>query len=247
MKLIKTYENYNLEDLNLGRFSEKIDKSKIIPNSDGAFDYYGDLKLHNMKIKSLTEIPIKLRNVHGNFYCNSNFLTSLQGSPSYVGGHFFCNHNQLTNLLYAPSKIVLDFDCNHNLLTSLEGASLEVGGNFNCFRNLLISLQYTPSKIGGYFWCWGNNLLSKKHLSVVKGDLNFSPNPLKITDEVIETVKQMTFDQRVKELDFFEKNDKNAFEMMKEILDSLGLGYGEETKNMIDVVNKDYTSAKNLF
>jgi hypothetical protein len=82
---------------------------------------------------------------------------------------------------------------------------------------------------------------------LVNGSYDFTPSTFSITDEVIEVVKQMSFDQRVKELEFFKEHDQKAFEMMKEILDGLGFGYGEETKKMVDVLNKDYTSAKNLF
>jgi len=184
MKIIKTYENYNFEDLDLGKFSSVIDKSKLTLNSDGTYDYDGDLNFYFMGLKSLEEIPIKFRKVNGSFYCN--------------------------------------------------------------FNNL-ISLQYAPSTIGGGFHCNNNNLLSKECSSVVKGEFGHNPNPFSITDDVIESVKQMTYEQQIAELDFFKEHDKKAFEMMKEILDGLGVGYGEETRKMVDVLNKNYTSAKNLF
>jgi hypothetical protein len=163
-----------IKDLDLGRFSENIDKSKIILNSDGTYDYDGNLVFEKMNLKSLKEIPIKFRKVNGSFDCSNNDITSLQGVPLEVGGHF---------------------------------------------------------------WCYNNNLLSKAHLSMVDGDeIDFRINPFKITDNVIETVKQMTHEQQMAELDFFKENDQKAFEMMKEILDGLGLGYGEETRKMADSV-----------
>ncbi len=32
------------------------------------------------------------------FSCSKNKLTSLVGCPNYVDGNFYCNHNQLTTL-----------------------------------------------------------------------------------------------------------------------------------------------------
>lgn len=48
------------------------------------------------------------------FRCNLNSLTSLEGSPEYVGR---------------------TFDCTNNKLTSLEGAPRFVGYNFVCWDN----------------------------------------------------------------------------------------------------------------
>ena len=33
-------------------------------------------------------------NVGGNFFCQCNNLTSLQGAPKHVGGHFYCYDNE---------------------------------------------------------------------------------------------------------------------------------------------------------
>jgi hypothetical protein len=211
MDMIKEIRN-----LDLGRFSGKIKKSKIILNSDGTFDYKGDLTFGLMNLKSLTEISIRFRKVSGDFFCSSNELTSLEGSPLEIGGHFNCFDNELINL---------------------EGAPLKVGGYFNCISNLLISLQYAPLKVVGNFQCWNNNLLSKGCSSVlVNGSYDFNPNPLKITDEVIETVKQMTYDQQMSELKFFDENDLNASKMFQEVLDSLGVEYGTHRKEMRNIV-----------
>jgi len=224
MKIIKTYESYNnLKDLDLGSFSfsGKIKKSKIIQNSDGTFDYDGDLDFDKINLKSLTEIPIRFRKVSGGFYCSSNQLTNLEGAPLEVGEGFYCDTN---------------------LLTSLQGAPSTVGGYFSCIQNKLTSLQYAPLEVGGDFWCSSNHLLSKACLSVIVGGyFHFDEEPFKITDEVIKTVKQMTLEQQMSELDFFGKYDKEAYEMLLNVLDSLGVDYSTHRKEMFSRVedNKD--------
>ena len=48
-------------------------------NEDGSIDVDGDVDLSNRK---LIELPLKFRNVNGNFYCSWNELTSLEGFPT---------------------------------------------------------------------------------------------------------------------------------------------------------------------
>jgi hypothetical protein len=168
--------NKIFDDLDLGMFKYRIDKSLLTLNSDRTYDYKGDLDFFELSLKSLTEIPIKFRKVKGNFWCSNNQLISLQGAP------------------------------------------LEVGGRFWCSRNKLISLQYAPSTVGVSFFSLNNSLLSKKCLSVVKGEFNAEKNPFSITDKVIETVKLMTNEQQISELNFFRAHDQKAFEMMNNLL-----------------------------
>ncbi|MFA5754675.1 MAG: hypothetical protein WC905_05030, partial [Patescibacteria group bacterium] len=72
----------------------------------------------------LTELPEFLSGlyINGDFYCNNNQLTSLQGAPESVGGDFYCSSNQLTSLQGAPESVGGDFYCYQNHLTSLQGA-----------------------------------------------------------------------------------------------------------------------------
>ena len=197
MKIIKTYESFNpFKNLDLGRFGYIIDKYLLTKNSDGTYDYNGYLDFSNMKLKSLTEIPIRFNRVF-DYYCNNNFLISLEGAPNFCLGDFYCNSNTLISLLHSP---------------------LNVCGNFNCESN---------------------NLLTSKCLSQISGRFTKWFNPFKITDHVIETVKQMTYEQQMAELDFlkYKKNTKSplrAFVFMKEILDGLDVNYGEGTRKMVE-------------
>ena len=103
----------------------------------------GDLRLEKL---GLTRLPL-IKEIRGDLACFHNRLTSLKGSPEYVGGDFLCGANQLTSLEGGPLNVVEDFDCNNNQLTTLEGAPQFVGGNFHCEHNELISLEGLPEEI----------------------------------------------------------------------------------------------------
>ena len=80
---------------------------------------------------NLTKLPIRFGTVGGNFYCEDNKLTSLEGAPEKVGGDFYCAENHLTSLEGAPKVVDGDFCCNDNYyLTSIKGAPKEIGNNF---------------------------------------------------------------------------------------------------------------------
>ena len=124
--------------------------------SNGMIDIDGN---YNLEPNS-TKLPVKFGSISGDFDCNSNKLTSLQGAPTSVSGDFDCNSNQLTSLQGAPVSVGEDFYCYNNQLTSLQGAPTSVGGYFRCNANLLTSLQGAPTSVGGDFYCGSNQLTS---------------------------------------------------------------------------------------
>ncbi len=75
----------------------------------------------DLSYKNLKSIPIKFKEVSGNFYCSNNQLTSLKGCPETVGGHFNCHYNQLTSLEYCPETVGGHFSCYDNQLTNFDG------------------------------------------------------------------------------------------------------------------------------
>jgi len=91
----------------------------------------------NLQELDLTVLPVILKDitVGGSFYCYSNRLTSLEGSPKTVGGSFYCYNNRLTSLDGSPKTVGGSFGCNNNLLTSLAGAPSSVGEIFYCYNN----------------------------------------------------------------------------------------------------------------
>ena len=62
-------------------------------NEDLGVDVSGVVDLSG---KSLIVIPIRFRNVGGNFSCTKNSLVDLSGCPIEVGGDFNCSFNKLT-------------------------------------------------------------------------------------------------------------------------------------------------------
>ena len=75
---------------------EKYKITNYTINPDGSIDVLGDVYLCG---KNLTELPLRFNKVTGCFDCGDNKLTTLKGSPKWVGGYFNCSSNQLTNNL----------------------------------------------------------------------------------------------------------------------------------------------------
>jgi hypothetical protein len=136
---------------------EKYGIQNFTINSDGSIDINGDVDLSE---KGLDKLPLKFRNVTGNFICYHNKLTSLEGCPEWVGGNFYCSYNNLTSLEGCPESVGGHFYCNNNNLTSLEGGPKWVGGHFYCSYNNLTSLEGCPKSVGDGFYCKNNKLIS---------------------------------------------------------------------------------------
>jgi hypothetical protein len=95
-------------------------------NDDGSIDVNGDVDLYNCNI---TELPLRFNKVTSWFDCGYNNLTSLKGSPRWVGGYFSCNKNQLTSLEFSPDYVGSNFWCQYNKLTN-NYCDSEIGGGF---------------------------------------------------------------------------------------------------------------------
>ena len=103
----------------------------------------GDLDLSKLKLTVLPEI-LKDISVDGDFFCNGNNLTSLEGAPKTVNGDFGCGHNKLTSLEGSPKSVGGSFYCGFNNLTSLTGAPKFVGGVFSCGFN---EIKFTEQQV----------------------------------------------------------------------------------------------------
>jgi len=103
----------------------------------------GDLDLSRLNLTVLPDI-LKDISVDGDFFCNGNNLTSLEGAPKTVNGDFGCGHNKLTSLEGSPKSVGGSFYCYNNLLTSLAGAPSSVGENFYCRNN---TVQFTEQDV----------------------------------------------------------------------------------------------------
>jgi hypothetical protein len=95
-------------------------------NPDGSIDVDDDVDLYGF---DLTELPLTFNKVTGYFTCSNNRLTSLKGSPRWVGGWFHCYNNQLTSLEFSPDYMGGNFYCEWNKLTD-NYCDTEIGGGF---------------------------------------------------------------------------------------------------------------------
>jgi hypothetical protein len=115
----------------------------------GLVDVQGSFVCSGRGLKSLA--GIRFGTVTGNFWCQENRLTSLEGAPQRVQWNFVCNSNQLTSLEGAPQTVTGGFYCDDNQLTTLVGAPRTVGGEFYCYSNKLITLEGAPQTVKGSF------------------------------------------------------------------------------------------------
>jgi hypothetical protein len=105
---------------------EKYNITNYTINDDGSIDVNGNVDLYYME---LTELPLTFNKVTGWFDCGRNNLTSLKGSPVWVGGNFNCNYNRLPSLEFSPEYVGGHFYCLWNKLTD-NYCDTEIGGGF---------------------------------------------------------------------------------------------------------------------
>jgi hypothetical protein len=104
---------------------EKYNITNYTINPDGSIDVNGDVHINF----DITEFPLRFNKVYGSFDCGYNNLTTLKGSPRWIGGGFYCDHNILTSLEFSPDYVDRDFWCNNNQLTD-NYCDSEIGGKF---------------------------------------------------------------------------------------------------------------------
>jgi len=106
--------------------------------ADGKIDVEGDVNMNRILKGWSTTIPFQFGKVTGDFNCGGNHITSLEGSPEYVGG---------------------DYDVHQSRLTSLEGSPEYVGGNYDIEysivrairKNYMTDMKGLPKTIKGKF------------------------------------------------------------------------------------------------
>lgn len=125
----------------------------------------------NISSKNLYSIPLRFRNVFGNFTCFDNKLTTLYGSPNYISGDFDCSFNSLSTLDDCPVKVDGGFYCSNNSLVSLGDSKKIVGLTFNCSHNNLKSLEGSPKELREHFDCSNNKLTSLNGSPIIVGDV----------------------------------------------------------------------------
>lgn len=122
-----------------------------------------DVDTHvDLRGRSFEKFPITFNKVWGHFLCNNSKLTTLEGSPKFVGGNFRCENNNLTSLKGSSEKIEGNFNCSGNdELINLNGSPKYVGGFFRCGPNdSLTSLDSDTEYVGGNFICSDTKITS---------------------------------------------------------------------------------------
>ena len=137
----------NIEDI-CGRYL----KNYTI-NSDGTIDVDGDVNLNNI---GLNKLPFKFGRVTGSFHCSLNKLTTLEGSPKWVGGDFDCTANRLRTLEGGPEIVIGSYYCDYNNLVNFKGFPEDYDGyiviRFNPVNKLLLNIVRKEwSKF--IYWC----------------------------------------------------------------------------------------------
>ena len=128
------------------KWNRRIDKDKLIDLGNGEYRYDGDLDVHDMGLKSLTEIPYNIVEVTGYFWCGNNKLTDLVGCPQIINDVLSCSFNKLSSLKGCPKKVGYLFSVYDNHLTTLEDGPEEVGGDYMCGANLTsFTIDYVRS------------------------------------------------------------------------------------------------------
>ena len=202
--MIKLFEQFNNEQ-EIHDICKEYRIENYTINPDGSIDVDGIVKLLYM---GLEKLPLRFNRVSGDFICNRNRLTTLEGCPNYVGGFFDCANNQLESLEGSPKEVGQDFYCQYNKLTSLKGCSEFVGGGFYCQTNNLSTLEGIPLKIGSTLNCHSNNITTLKGFPIyIKGNLFLIYNPISIVDSSISVIDgridigNTEFSNIIKELD----------------------------------------------
>ena len=179
--MIKLFEQFNNEQ-EIHDICKKYNIQNYTINPDGSIDVDGNVFLYNM---DLTEIPLKFNKVNGLFDISHNNITSLEGSPKYVGVYFNCYSNELTSLEGSPNYVGSYFSCSYNKLNALDGSTERVGGHFYCISNNITTLKGFPM--------------------IINQNLYLADNPISIIDSSIEikgdiTLKGTNFDDMIKSL-----------------------------------------------
>lgn len=114
------------------KFTSKIDiKNWLDENHVENYTIHDDLTVDaisvNLSQKNLTFLPVQFNVVNSTFDISNNQLTNLKGSP-HTALSFFCQDNFLVSLEGAPQWVPKEFDCSYNTkLMSLKYAPQKVG------------------------------------------------------------------------------------------------------------------------
>lgn len=136
----------------------------LIINYRGLYDckYKNEICVDIDKYPGIIEngrLTINFGRINGSFVCNDSCLTTLEGSPKYVGGGFYCNNNILSSLEGSPKYVGKSFWCANSTLLNLKGSPKYVGGSFSFCNNNVLNLNDCPEFVGNNFICYNNRVI----------------------------------------------------------------------------------------
>ena len=201
---MKSYKQFINESkkMDINSICKRFNISNYTINKDGSIDVDGNVNFFN---KSLTNIPLKFRNITGDFRLDHNKLTSLEGCPKSVGGDFGCSFNKLTSLEGCPESVGEFFECGSNQLTSLEGISEIVNTTIYCSYNKITDFKGISEYFDGRFYCGDNPIYEIYYL------FNNDVNCIKW----------------INEFDVIQDGDKVIMDRLEEVYHQLGMDIPE--------------------
>ena len=118
----------------------KPGKARI--GKDGIVEMYrGDVDLAQL---DLVRLPLRFREVTGEFSCGFNRLISLVGCPQKAGS-VFANSNNLKSLVGGPETVLKTYDVSDNELETLDVLPVRIGEKFIASRNPGCPFQHPPT------------------------------------------------------------------------------------------------------
>lgn len=146
-------------------------------NPDYSVDVKGSVDIREMGLSSL---PVKFRNIEGDFDCSYNNLKNLVNSPDTISGLFDCSLNSIYTLIGGPRVVMGGYYCSDNKLTDLQGFPEKVYEVFDAERNELTTLKGAPEILTCQEFTVAQNKLVNLHYGPKKG-FNFDCSQNDIT------------------------------------------------------------------
>ena len=162
---------------------------EVLP--DKTYHFKVSLNLRGKGLKSLRELPIRIKIVDGEFDISENELIDLKGCPEKVGS-LNASGNSLKSLEGSPKHVKESFKISKNPLSNLKGAPEYIGGNFEAQNCELISLVGGPKEVKGEYNVSNNKLKNSFGLAEKVGkSINFDHNQFETLDVEAEELRKI--------------------------------------------------------
>jgi hypothetical protein len=152
MENIKQYES-SMTEQEIIDLCYKYNINDYQIRDDVSIDVNGGVNLWRT-LGGLEQLLLTFNEVRGDFDCDNNNLTTLEGCPKEISGDFNCSRNKITSLEHSPIIVNVNFLCwGNDYITSLEGLeNTYIGGVLfidDC--GSLYSLKGFPKNVGSFY------------------------------------------------------------------------------------------------